>query len=95
MITFCFSQESMKSPKVDWVVQYWSLSRVLSDLSFPIFSTLFAGLIVKGRLSPFLSFLLPSPIYHFFPFTSFHCGLLTSPQSYKSKILEEMLLWEC
>lgn len=41
-----------------------------------------------------------SPFFRPPPFTIFfllplHCGLLTSPQSYKSKILEEMLLWEC
>lgn len=52
------------------------------------------ALLWKEKLFSSAAFFCPPPFTIFF-LLPLHCGLLTSPQSYKSKILEEMLLWEC
>lgn len=88
----------MKSPggRFGGTISVSLLGLVYLVFSFFSPTLLLAGLIVKGRaLSPPLLYSALPHLPFFPPFTSLYCGLLTSPQSYKSKILEEMLLWEC
>lgn len=95
-IAFCFSQESGDLQGQIWGPNCHLFPESCLSGLFLLWSTLLlAGLIVKGRAlsPPLLSSALPHlPFFFLLPL---HCGLLTSPQSYKSKILEEMLLWEC